>query len=256
MIIEYHRPVRLEEALDLLGRASPRTIPLAGGTAVSRRQAEEIAVVDLQALGLDEIIQDDQILRVGAMASLEQVYRHPSVHSNLKTALQRDISQNARQMATLPGTIVACDGRSQLVTALLAMDVKLIWLPGDREVNIGNFLPLRSTWGAGGFIRAVEFPMNTLLVTETVARSPMDRAIVCVAACRWPSGRTRVALGGYGKEPVLAFDGPEPTGADLAAKNAYLHAEDAWATAGYRSEIAAALTRKLLKTQVNGRGGN
>jgi CO/xanthine dehydrogenase FAD-binding subunit len=142
-----------------------------------------------------------------------------------------------------------------LVTALLAMDARLVWLPGDREVSIGNYLPLRATWEPGGFIRTVDVQMNVRLQIETIARSPMDRAIVCVAVCRWPSGRTRTALGGFGKEPVLAFDGPDPTGADAAARNAYLHAEDAWASAGYRSEMAAALTRRIIQLLENGQGG-
>ena len=62
-----------------------------------------------------------------------------------------------------------------------------------------------------------------------------------------------MALGGYGREPVLALDGSDATGADLAAKNAYLHAEDAWATAEYRSEITAALVRKLVQALATGR---
>ncbi|MCU0509991.1 MAG: FAD binding domain-containing protein [Anaerolineae bacterium] len=52
---EYHRPDSLEEALALLGRASPVTRPLAGGTRLSAGSRPPAALVDLAALPLAEI---------------------------------------------------------------------------------------------------------------------------------------------------------------------------------------------------------
>ena len=68
--IAYHRPASIEDALDLLGsagdRAAPRTI-LAGGTVVNATTGQEREVVDLQALGLDEIRLEGQSVSIGAM---------------------------------------------------------------------------------------------------------------------------------------------------------------------------------------------
>ena len=52
MITIYHRPQTLEEALRLISRPSPRTVPLGGGTLLSHGATEALEVVDLQALGL------------------------------------------------------------------------------------------------------------------------------------------------------------------------------------------------------------
>ena len=52
MITIYHRPKSIEEALQLLGRTAPRTVPLGGGTLLSHPHSEAVEVVDLQALGL------------------------------------------------------------------------------------------------------------------------------------------------------------------------------------------------------------
>jgi CO/xanthine dehydrogenase FAD-binding subunit len=82
---------------------------------------------------------------------------------------------------------------------------------------------------------------------EYVARSPADQPIVCVAAAVWPSGRTRIALGGYGAAPVLAFDGSEAEGAQVAVQSAYSQAEDEWASAEYRREVASILARRCIQ---------
>ena len=88
--------------------------------------------------------------------------------------------------------------------------------------------------------------MNIKLEYEFVARTPADQPIVCAAIGKWPSGRTRVALGGFGEAPVLVFDGPQSSGAVAAAKNAYSLAGDVWASSAYRQEIASILTGRIL----------
>jgi CO/xanthine dehydrogenase FAD-binding subunit len=54
-------------------------------------------------------------------------------------------------------------------------------------------------------------------------------------------------LGGFGDAPRLAFDGEEPAGLQTAAQNAYSMAEDEWASAEYRQEIAGVLARRCLE---------
>jgi hypothetical protein len=56
----------------------------------------------------------------------------------------------------------------------------------------------------------------------------------------------RLALGGFGSAPLLALDGPEASGIDQVARDAYSHAGDQWATAEYRQEAAAVLARRCL----------
>ncbi len=112
--------------------------------------------------------------------------------------------------------------------------------------SLGDYLPLREEYLGGRLITGLRIPLNISLRFEMVARSPMDRPIVCAAVASWPSGRTRVTLGGFGKAPSRAMDGPEPAGAAVAAREAYRFAEDAWASAAYRSEIAGKLVERNL----------
>ena len=73
MIIEYQRPQTLIEALILLGREEPISYPLGGGTVLNRGIPENIAVIDLQALGLNTISKKGTTVNIGATTSLQEV---------------------------------------------------------------------------------------------------------------------------------------------------------------------------------------
>jgi len=88
--------------------------------------------------------------------------------------------------------------------------------------------------------------VNVKLAYEVVARTPADQPIVCVAVAKWSSGRTRIVLGGYGDAPILACDGPESQGGEIAAASAYSQASDMWVSAEYRQEVARILTLRCL----------
>jgi probable selenate reductase FAD-binding subunit len=246
MILEYHRPDNLEEALRLLSRETPRTLPMGGGTVITNKRDEDVAVVDIQNLGLDYLTQDGSQLHLGAMLRLQTLAESKVVPLPMKQAIHNEYSSNLRKMATVAGEIVACDGRSVFATALLAMDARLTWMPDSLEVSLGNFLPLRHSSFPGKLIQEVIIPSQGELLIEKVARSPVDLAIIAVGVYRWPSGRMRVAVGGYGTAPVLIVDGPDGTGAEEALLNAYHHADDEWASGEYRSQVAAQLTRKMV----------
>ena len=246
MFLEYHRPNNLGEALALLGRQRPKTIPLGGGTVLSHGLAGPTAVVDLQDLPLNRVSRQGNFLHIGATVTLQKLLEDPEIGSALKDVLHREATLNIRNMATIAGTLVTADGRSSLTTALLALDAKLAIMPGEREVTLGDWLPQRASWNPQDLIVEVIVPAQPALKFEMVARSPADQPIVCVAIGEWPSGRTRVALGGTGAAPILAMDGPESNGADAAAENAYSQASDAYASGEYRSQVAKVLTRRLL----------
>jgi CO/xanthine dehydrogenase FAD-binding subunit len=251
MIIEYHRPESLGEAMELLARQTPPTVPLGGGTVLSRQHKPDVAVVDLQRLGLDGVTREGQLLRIGATATLQMFYDADGLPEGargaLRDALEREMGWNLRQMASMAGTLASCDGRSPFVTALLALDPRLVWAPANDVEGLGDYLPLREEFVRGQMILEVRVPANASLRFAMVARAPMDRPLVCAAVATWPSGRTRVTLGGFGKAPVLAMDGPEPGGAPVAAREAYRFAEDAWASAAYRMDAAARLVQRLVK---------
>jgi CO/xanthine dehydrogenase FAD-binding subunit len=128
------------------------------------------------------------------------------------------------------------------------MDARVTIVDSNSEIeNIGDFLPLRPDNLRGKLITQIEIPLNVKLAFETVARTPGDKPIVCAALAQWPSGRTRLALGGYGKAPLLAMDGTGPEGVESAARNAFHEANDNWASAEYRMDGAATLAKRCIE---------
>ena len=254
MITEYHRPKSLDEALTLL--AQTNTVPLGGGTLLSHPSTslragpstDSVEVVDLQALGLNSIKKNGNNLEIGATVTLQQLMENENCPDALKQAIKLEAPLNIRNTATVAGTIVASDGRSTFATALLALDAKLtIVNPKSEIVNLGDFLPLRPR----GLITSITIPLNIKFAFEFVSRTPADKPIVCAALAQWNSGRTRLALGGYGKSPLLAMDGTEADGIETAARNAYHEAKDDWASAEYRQDVAATLAKRCWQAISN-----
>jgi len=257
MILEYHRPTTLEEALALLRRPQPVTVPLAGGSALDHHALQQFAVVDLQALGLNTTMQLGNFLELGASLTLQGLLDYlkranfPSKAWSLTLikAISHEATHNLRQVASVAGTLVVADGCSPFATVLLALDAVLTIQPGDEKIELGNFLPLRREILAGRLITQVSIPLNVHLAYEYVARTPADRPVVCAAVSTWPSGRTRVALGGFGSAPVMAFDGTESNGVQAAAQSAYSLAGDDQASAEYRREMAGILVERCMRNE-------
>jgi probable selenate reductase FAD-binding subunit len=246
MYQEYFRPKTVAEAVERLQRPQPSAIPLGGGTTLSHGVAVDTVLVDLQDLPLKQIIHQGNYLHIGAAVSLQMLVEHPKIPPALKTALMHETTLHLRNMATFAGSVVTADGRSPLATALLALDARLVILPGDREVSLGDWLPRRGERDPKDLITQVVIAFQPELMFEMVARSPEDRPIVCVVVAKWPSGRTRVALGGAGPAPILAMDGPESAGADAAVENAFSQASDGFASGEYRSQAARVIVTRLL----------
>jgi CO/xanthine dehydrogenase FAD-binding subunit len=245
MISEYHRPDSVSKALELLAKQEIHTIPLAGGIRLNQGLESPVVLVDLQSLGLETIQVIDNKLEIGATVSLQQLLDF-DLYSGLKAALKHEASYNIRQTATVAGTLISADGRSPFATAMLALDTKFKILPGEQEIGLGEYYLLRSDASSNQLVTHIITPNNVRIGYEYVARTPADLPIVCVAVSQWSSGRTRVALGGYGDIPILAMDGTESEGAVSAAQNAYREAGDQWASAEYRSDVAGILTSRCL----------
>jgi CO/xanthine dehydrogenase FAD-binding subunit len=248
MITAYHRPKTLDEALTLL--TGPNRTPLGGGTLLSKPGTDPVEAVDLQSLSLNSIKKSGHNLQVGATVTLQQLLEFDDCPEALKTALKLEAPLNLRNAATVAGTIVACDGRSTFACVSLALDAKLETMKLDnlkvdsRTSNIGDFLPLRSLDGA--LITSIVIPLNATLAFDYVSRTPADKPIVCAALAKWNSGRTRLALGGYGKSPMLAMDGTEAEGIETAARNTFHEATDEYGSAEYRMDVAATLAKRCM----------
>lgn len=243
MITTYHRPKTLDEALKLL--TQPNTVPLGGGTLLSQPTTDSVSAVDLQLLKLDSLRVNGNDLQIGATCTLQSLLESEHISESLKIALKLEAPINIRNSATVAGTIVSSDGRSPFVTMLLACDARLEIrdLQESQVSSLSEYLLTKPK----GLITSISIPLNIKTAFEYVSKTPSDKPIVCASLAQWNSGRTRLALGGYGKIPLLAMDGSEDGGIETAARIAYHEAADEWASVEYRIEMAAVLSKRCLE---------
>ena len=250
MITQYHRPQTIDEALALLSRPNVQNVLAGGGTTLNRLEGEAIEVIDLQSLGLNHIRQQGNWLSLGATLQLQAISESDLLPAALRMAAKRETSFNLRQAGTIGGALIAGDGRSPLAASLLALDAQLTLISGmDRateSIAYGELLPLRQTRLKNRILTEVTIPGNVRIEFEMVGRTPADWPLCGVVVARWPAGRTRIVLMGFGSLPILAMDGPEPGGAVEAVKFAFSAANDEWASAEYRQAIAAIQAERLL----------
>jgi CO/xanthine dehydrogenase FAD-binding subunit len=245
MILEYHRPNDMDEALRLLDRGSPPTVPLAGGNLISRKTSADFAVVDLQNLGLNKIFEVGQAVNIGAMVTLEELFTHPAIPEAVKESVYIDATVNIRNTATVGGAIAAGTGASALLTALLAMDSQVDWLPGNLHQALGEFFSLKNKIRPGKLIVNIQLSLQANVRMAFVGRSPLDPPFLIVAVSSWPSGRTRLALGGKVKAPILALDGTTQDGIIEAGINACSHLSNQWISENYLKHTTSKLIQRL-----------
>ncbi len=218
MILEYHRPDGIDEAIRLLLRKHPKTIPLAGGTTI-QYQPEDLAVVDLQALGLNQIVSNGVSAELGSMVTFQQVMDWEDAPAILVEAVHRGATYNLRNQITMGGAVASNYSFSPLLAALLALDAKLTWQPREVIIQLGEWYPLRKSLHPGKLITAVGVPINLRTAMEIISRTPGDTPQIIACGCHWPSGRTRIVAMLKNHPPVLLSDGRDSTGVELSALN-------------------------------------
>lgn len=241
---KYYRPQSLTEALHLLKK--PNTIPLAGGTYINTNCRGQSNLVDLQSLELNKIIQSNKKIEIGATTKLQQVFQSERIPNQLSSAIQLEAPLNIRNSASLGGFLRICSGRSPLATSLLALDAKIIIEPNHEEKSISDFFATRSYFLKTSIITSIIFEIGLTFCFEHIARTQYDRPIICAALSTWTNGRTRLALGGFGHQPLLVMDGLISDDIAAAARSAFSNAEDEWASAEYRSEMAGVLSNRCI----------
>jgi CO/xanthine dehydrogenase FAD-binding subunit len=247
---EYVRPATIPEALKALKRGTA----LAGGTTLAPRARHYASLVDLQALGLDTLMAEAGQVRLGAMLRLQGlVEAEQGVPEALAEATRMEAGLNLRNTSSLAGSLIGCSGRSPLATALLALHAQVRLEPGPVQWSLDELLDRRLKELQGRLVIEIAFQTPAAMAYAGVARSPADRPIVCVAVARL-EGRAPaygVALGGFGPRPRLvlgaehALASGEIEAAAQAMAAACASSDDAWASAEYRGQAAAALLRRL-----------
>lgn len=145
-ITAYHCPTTLQKALELLA-GEGRTV-IAGGTdlLVNPRYMVGIReVVDIRALNLNYIQEEQGELRIGAGTTMRIVAQNPALQKLANGILARSAavcgSPNIRNMATLAGNVASALPSADTLPSLLALDAQVVLLSmrGERIMPLTTF---------------------------------------------------------------------------------------------------------------------
>ncbi len=272
----YHRPGSLDEALSLLGEGE-ETRPLAGGHSLlplmKLRLSMPAALVDLAGVpGLDEIAEDGEGLRIGALAMHASVAGSELVRSRCPVlaetaALIGDVQ--VRNRGTLGGSVAHADPAADYPTILKALGAKIVVAGsgGEREVAADDFFVdvFTTALQPGELVVAAKVPATPAGTGAAYLkhRHPASfYAVVGVAAVVSVEGGTcssaRLTIGGVTGTPVHAEAAAESLiGAPPSEESATAAAEkvpealpnpmsDTYASGEYRVHLATLLAKRAL----------
>jgi CO/xanthine dehydrogenase FAD-binding subunit len=265
-------PSSPEEAIRALAGSPPGSVAvLAGGTDllldVEAGRARPGLVLSLRRLPWRGIELDEERVRIGSLAPLRSLERHPGLRDGLPglwEAVRAVGSPPLRQRATLGGNIVRGAPASDLLPILLALEARvgLTGPEGSRELPLGALLdrPRRPKLRPAELVEWVELRREpaAAFVWQRV-RPANDISQVGVAAARSArGGGWNVALGGFPGVPArLPEVERELAGAELseervraaaaAAERTRLFGTDRRASADYRDRVAGILTGRALR---------
>ncbi len=242
LVSGYHRPVSIEEALELL--RSPRRVALGGGTTLNAdRDPCDLEAVDLQSLELDKITtaSSDRV-HIGATVTLDSLQRCELLPDSLRELARAEQPSTLRTLATVGGLIAKSSPESLLLAGLLAHDVEVEILginnEGDSQQASRSSLSglLRSGLSLGALIIAVSVATTGQTAMASTARTPADIPIVAAYGRSSETG-VSLALTGVADHPVLVD--PSNPAAGLAPTGDFRGSRD------YRLHLAATLTARV-----------
>lgn len=241
-VIEYLRPGSLDEVLRLRAENPDKIRFLAGGSFKPTLEDGKTIIVDLQDAGLDCLEITDQGFTIGGLATLqdmETALNSPGFYQALST----EYGLNVRNTLSISNYLAQANGRSPVLICLLALNPVVYSLEHPYGLSLRDFLLSNPT---GDVVTKVKFPKFHKLSYEGVGRSPKDLPIVSVTVSSQMDGRIRVACGGT-IEIWEPFELSQHHDWIEQVSNLYQNADDAWASAEYRQDVAQVLLRRALQ---------
>ena len=246
-ISAYFRPKTISELEEILSMVQGEVNFLSGGDYNFASLDQSAPLVDLQSLGLDQIISDGNTVEIGALATLEQIKEAFQGWDSLQEALSIEAGLNVRNSLSLANFLKTADGRSPFLCVLLAFAPTIALLPSHQSMRLETYLASRQKKPTE-FISGLNLALPKGLAFEAIARTPKDRPIICMAAAVDDLGNLRIACGGMQNPPQVINISTEPQSAIDLVRQAYLQSDDAWAGAKYRQATSQVLLSRLLQS--------
>ncbi|MDR1050697.1 MAG: xanthine dehydrogenase family protein subunit M [Deltaproteobacteria bacterium] len=265
----------LDQAAEMAVSLGGKCQIMAGGTDVmpllrDRLIRPELVVSLREIPGLDKIeFKPGEGLRIGALATLDQIQASPAVRDNLPAVAEAAhyvASKQIRCKGTMAGNICNASPSADTACILIVMGAKI--LTTKREIQIGDFFKgvKKTCLEPGELVREIFVPElksgEGSGYLKHAVRKAMDLAIIGVASWVRMDGQKiadcRMAFGGAGVTPLRALQAEKhlkgktyseallEEAAVLAAADAK-PISDVRASAEYRSDMIRVYAKRSFK---------
>ena len=260
---EYHAPVTVEEALQLLAGGNG-TYALAGGQSLVQlmkfRQVKPSALVDLNGIyGLSVLEERDGELHVGALVRQQRLLEDELVGASwplLREAARFVGYKETRRRGTVGGSLAFAAPWAELTAASVALDAALDVrsLNGERTIPARSFFrgPNETALEPGELIVRVRFPApqaRSGAAFHEVSARYRDYCQVAVAAVVSLDGTADLVLLRVAQTPyhVDASSALEDEGALEGLLASIEPEDDIEVSAVFRRRVAPVLARRALR---------
>ncbi|MGL4859628.1 MAG: molybdopterin-dependent oxidoreductase FAD-binding subunit [Enterobacteriaceae bacterium] len=248
MIEQFFRPESVAQALELKRQHLDQAVYLGGGSKLNAAptRTRKTVAIDLSALGLDNIQEQDGQLHIGAMTPLQKVWESAQTPTALREAIGFIYSRHIRNQATLGGEIAAQQRESLLLPVLLVLQAKVI-LGNGKPVEIEDYI----NGARNELILSVMLPEPRLrCASRKVALSAGGLAVVTAAVALDNQGEMRIALDGVAEKPLRLRDVErrklQDSALEQAVEQAIFPTEDLSGSVAYKRYISGVVVADLL----------
>ena len=235
----------LDEAYALNAKKS--TVIVAGNMWLRLCGMRRQTVLDLSALGLDFIKEDEQGFTIGAMTTLRTMETHPALNAAFggvfARAFEPIVGTQFRNSATVGGSVFSRFGFSDVSTLLLAMGAKVV-THARGEVPLDEFQ--KEKWDRD-ILTAIRIEKGRSAAIESVRLSKTDIPVLVCAASADERG-VHVALGSRPARAMIVAEGAKPEELDYMRMAADVPmGSNARASEAYRRKVAPVLMERAVQ---------
>lgn len=213
--------------------------------------------IDLSALNLDDIQEDDGEIVIGAMVTLRQLELHPGLNTYTNGAVSKAVGDivgvQFRNMATVGGSLFGRFGFSDVLTVFLSMDCYV-------ELYQAGTIPLeqfsKMPYDRDLLVRVIVKKRPGVFAYQAVRNSRTDFPVLACALSRI-EGEYRCVIGARPQRAVVLRDeeGLLSGGLDDSAVQAFSQyaasriptGDNPRASAAYRTHLVQVLTQRALQ---------
>lgn len=252
---EYVKASSLEEAYTLNQAGKNKII---GGMLWLRMGSSDYnTVIDISDLGLDQIEEDEEQFRIGAMVTLRALETHKNLNAYADNAVcdavKDIIGVQFRNLATIGGSLWGRFGFSDVLTVFLALDTYIELYKGG-IVSLSEFSQMKT--GSDILTHVIVRKKPCRCVYDSVRIQRTDFPVLTCAVSEI-DGRFRAVIGARPQKALLFTDENGLLSEGITEASAAAYAEELAAkvptgsnnrgSAAYRSRLVGVLTERSLK---------